>query len=89
MLAVSIPKASTFSALVDTATKCLATSVSSPRPAISQSRAAPALVMVSSVVNVLLATMNNVSAGSRSLVASTTSVPSTLETNLNVMSRSE
>ena len=47
-----------------------------------------ALVIVSSVVKVFDETMNSVSAGSRSRVASTKSVPSTLETKRNVMSRS-
>ena len=43
-----------------------------------------ALVIVSSVVNVLEETMNSVSAGSRSRVASAKSVPSTLETKRKV-----
>ena len=43
-------------------------------------RAVCALVIVSSVVNVLDETMNRVSAGSRSRVASAKSVPSTFET---------
>ena len=47
-------------------------------------RAVWALVIVSSVVNVFDETMNSVSAGSRSRVASAKSVPSTLETNRNV-----
>ena len=46
-----------------------------------------ALVIVSSVVNVLDETMNSVSAGSRSRVASAKSVPSTLETNRKVRLR--
>ena len=44
--------------------------------------------MVSSVVKVFDETMNSVSAGSRSRTASAKSVPSTLETKRNVMSRS-
>ena len=48
-------------------------------------RALLALVMVSSVVKVLEEIMNSVSAGSRSRVASTKSVPSTLETNRKVI----
>ena len=44
-----------------------------------------ALVIVSSVVKVFDETMNSVSAGSRSRVASAKSVPSTLETKRNVM----
>ena len=67
MLSVSMPKSATFSALVDSATKCLATASSSAASsASSQFRAEVALVIVSMVVNVLDATMNSVSAGSRS-----------------------
>jgi len=77
MLSVSMPKAETFSAFVETATKCLATAaLSPPNPFKSQSRAVWALVIVSSVVKVLEETINRVSAGSRSRVASTKSVPS-------------
>ena len=48
-----MPKADTFAALVDTATKCFATAAASPpSPASSQSRALSALVIVSSVVKV-------------------------------------
>ena len=53
------------------------------------SRAVRALVSVSRVVNVLLLTMNSVSAGSRSIVASRMSTPSTFDTNRNVRARSE
>ena len=85
-----MPNSATSSALVDTATKCLATAASSPparqRPA-SRARCW-ALVIVSSVVNVFEETMNSVSAGSRSRVASARSVPSTFETKRNVRSRS-
>ena len=89
MLAVSMPNFATSSALVETATKCLAVAACSPfRPASSQSRAVCALVMVSSVVKVLEETMNSVSAGSRSCTASAKSVPSTLETKRKVMVRS-
>ena len=89
MFAVSMPNADTFSALVETATKCLATALSSPpSPLSSQSRALSALVIVSSVVKVFEETMNSVSAGSRSWTASTKSMPSTFETNRNVRSRS-
>ena len=70
----------TSSALVETATKCLATAASSPERAQHHSRAVRALVIVSSVVKVLEQTTNSVSAGSRSRVASAKSVPSTLET---------
>ena len=51
-------------------------------------RALCALVMVSSVVKVFEEMMNSVSAGSRSRVASTKSVPSTLETKRTVRLRS-
>ena len=89
MFAVSIPNASTFSALVETATKCLATASSSPSWPITQSRAEWALVSVSSVPNVFDEMMNSVSSAYRSLVASTKSVESTFETNRKVMSRRE
>ena len=46
-----------------------------------------ALVIVSIVVNVFDATMNSVSAGSRSRTASCRSAPSTFDTNRNVSSR--
>ena len=89
MLFVSIPNAATFSAFVDTATKCFATALTSPpRPLSDQSRALCALVIVSNVVKVFDETMNSVSAGSRSRVASTKSVPSTFETNRKVIERS-
>ena len=79
----------TSAALVDSATKCLATAAASPPSAASsQSRAVCALVIVSSVVKVLEATMNSVSAGSRSRIASAKSVPSTLETKRKRRSRS-
>ena len=61
MFAVSMPNSATFSALVETATKCLATALSSPpSPSSSQRRASVALVSVSCVVKVLDATMNSV-----------------------------
>ena len=88
MLAVSMPNFATSSALVETATKCFATACSSPSARRLQSRAVRALVIVSSVVKVFEETMNSVSAGSRSRVASAKSVPSTLETKRKVMSRS-
>jgi hypothetical protein len=87
MLSVSIPNPDTFSAFVETATKCLAIADSSPSASSVHSRAERALVIVSSVVNVFEETMNSVSAASRSRVASTKSVESTLETNRNVISR--
>ena len=54
----------------------------------SQARAVAALVIVSRVVKVLDETMNSVSAGSRSCVASRKFPPSTLETKRNVIDRS-
>jgi hypothetical protein len=57
------------------------------RPAI-QARAEWAFVIVSSVVNVFDEIMKSVSVGSRPWTASAKSVPSTLETNRNVMARS-
>ena len=69
MLAVSMPNFDTSAALVETATKCLATDFASPpRPSSDQARAVWALVIVSSVVKVFDETMNSVSAGSRSRV---------------------
>jgi len=50
--------------------------------------AAETLFIISSKTFTTLETMNNVSAGSRSRVASTKSVPSTLDTKRNVMARS-
>jgi hypothetical protein len=73
--------------LVETATKCLATAARRRPARQRQSRAVCALVIVSSVVKVFEEMMNSVSAGSRSRTASAKSVPSTLETKRNVMSR--
>ena len=80
MLAVSMPNLLTPSALVDTATKCLATANSSPSSLTSQARAVWALVMVSWVVKVLEATMNKVLSGSHSAKTWLMWAPSTLET---------
>ena len=88
MLAVSIPKAATASALVETATKCFAIAPSSPKARSTQSRAEPALAIVSWVVKVFEETIKSVSAGSRSRTASAKSVPSTLDTNRSVRLRS-
>jgi hypothetical protein len=88
MLAVSIPNFATSAALVETATKCLATARSSLSVASDHARASLALVSVSSVVKVLDATMKSVSAASRSRVASTKSAGSTLDTKRTVSSRS-
>ena len=67
MLAVSIPNSATFSALVDTATKCRATArvVAAERGRAATCRAEVAFVIVSSVVNVFDETMNNVSSASK------------------------
>ena len=89
MFSVAMPNWDTPSALVETATKCLAIASSSPSAASAHSRAVWALVIVSSVVKVFEETTKRVSAGSRSRVASTKSVASTLETNRKVMSRRE
>src|SRR3954462_11352103 len=62
MLSVLMPKSSTSFLFVDTATKCFDTAAS-PRTSVSQRRAAVALVNVSSVENVLDATMKSVVAG--------------------------
>ena len=88
MFAVSIPNLETSASLVETATKCLAIAASSPRAARVHWRAVRALVIVSRVVKVFEATMKSVSAGSRSRVASQKSVPSTFDTNRNVIDRS-
>ena len=84
-----MPNFSTSAALVETATKCLAIAFSSPNDFSAQARAVRAFVIVSSVVNVLDATMNSVSAGSRSAVFSAKSAPSTFDTNRHVIDRSE
>ena len=89
MFAGSMPNSRTPSSFVETATKWRATADSSPSAASVQSRAVRALVMVSSVVKVFDETMKSVSAGSRSRVASTKSMPSTFETKRKVMSRRE
>ena len=75
-----MPNSATSSALVDTATKCLATARSSPSAPSSHARAVRALVIVSSVVNVFDETMNSVSPGRGRACASTKSVPSTFDT---------
>src|SRR5580704_18305761 len=88
MLAVSIPNLATPSALVETATKCLATAASLLSASTIQRRAVAALVMVSSVVKVFEERTNKVSAGSRSCVASVNAAPSTFATKRNFMVRS-
>jgi tRNA A37 threonylcarbamoyladenosine synthetase subunit TsaC/SUA5/YrdC len=88
MLAVSMPNADTFSALVDTATKWFATASGDPSADTIHSLADSALVSVSSVPNVFEEMMNRVSSGDRSRTASTKSVESTLDTKRNVIERS-
>ena len=80
MFAVSMPNAVTSFAAVETATKCRATAARSPSVFNVHSRADSAFASVSSVVNVFDATMNSVSSGDRSRVASLKSVPSTFDT---------
>ena len=83
-----MPKRATSSRFVETATKCFATAEeSAPSAPSSHARAVSALVIVSSVVNVFEQTMKSVRSASRSRVASEKSVPSTLETKRNVISR--
>ena len=89
MLSVSMPNSETPSALVETATKCFAIASSEPSLASAHSRAVWALVIVSRVVKVFEEMMKSVSSGSRSLVFSAKSVPSTLETKRKVISRLE
>ncbi len=84
-----MPNSDTRSALVETATKCLATASSLPSSPTTQSRAEWALVSVSRVPKVLEEMMNSVSSAARSRVASTKSVESTLDTKRNVRSRRE
>ena len=88
MLAVSMPNADTFSALVDTATKWFATASGDPSADTAHSLADSALVSVSSVPNVLEEMMKSVSSGDRSRTASTKSVESTLDTKRKVIERS-
>jgi hypothetical protein len=88
MLAGSMPKFRTASVLVETAAKWCCTADLSPSDSSSQPRAVWALVNVSIVVKVFEATMNRVSAGSRSCVASQMSVPSTFDTKRTVSERS-
>jgi hypothetical protein len=61
-----MPNLATSAALVDTATKCLATAAGIFQLARLQSRAVCALVIVSSVVKVFDEMMNSVSSASRS-----------------------
>ena len=70
MFAVSMPNFETSAALVETATKCLATAAGSLSFRSDQARAVCALVIVSMVVKVFELTTKSVSAGSRSWVFS-------------------
>ena len=87
MFAVSIPNFATSCTLVETATKWSATARRFDNRFTTHSLALCALVIVSCVVNVLDDTMNSVSSGLRSRVASAKSVPSTFDTKRNVNSR--
>ena len=87
MFALSMPNFATSSALVETATKCLATASSWCSAFSAHVRAVWALVIVSRVVKVFEEMIKSVSSGSRSRVASSTSVPSAFETKRKVMSR--
>ncbi len=71
---------------METATKWRPTA-SGPRASTTHWRAEVAFSRVSKVENVFDETMKSVSAGSRSKVASTRSVESTLDTKRKVMSR--
>mmetsp|Transcript_2407 Transcript_2407/g.8592 ORF Transcript_2407/g.8592 Transcript_2407/m.8592 type:complete len:265 (-) Transcript_2407:14-808(-) len=91
MFSGRMPNSDTFSALVETATKCLATSdcavAGLPRvPALrSHWRALVAFVIVSCVVNVLLATMKSVVSGERCFTVVARCVPSILLTKCTLM----
>ncbi len=80
MFFVSMPKRATSAALVERATKCLATADSSPAAFRNHSFAVWAFVRVSCVVKVFEATTNSVVSGRRVFKVSTTCVPSTFET---------
>ena len=68
MLAVSMPNADTLSALVETATKCLATAARSPpSPLSSQSRAVSALVIASAALHPSVADLAVAIVGVRAL----------------------
>ena len=88
MFAVSMPNSATAAALLEAATKCLATAPASPNAWTHQARAVRAFTSVSSVPKLFEQTMKSVSAGSRSRVLSTKSVASTLETKRKVRARS-
>ena len=80
MFAASMPKARTFCVLVDSATKCFATCAASPHCFTNHALAVSAFMIVSCVVNVLLAMMNSVDAASTRFSTSARCVPSTLDT---------
>src|SRR4051812_24850918 len=90
MFAVSMPNAATFSALVETATKCLATALSSPpSPSSSHRRAPGALVRGSFVVEVFGATTKRGGAGARARVGAAGAGGAVLDTKRKVSERSE
>ncbi len=80
MLSLSMPNASTFSALVESATKCFETCFLSFTCLINHSLADRALVMVSCVVKVFEAIKKRVVSGSSPFRVSRICVPSTFET---------
>ena len=80
MFFVSMPNFVTSFSLVERATKCLATCFTSPAVFRNHSLAVVALVIVSCVVNVLLATIQSVVSGWSFLIVSATWVPSTFDT---------
>src|SRR5690606_39953845 len=80
IFAGSIPNAETASRLVDTATKCFATSPLFCVFSRNHARALSAFVMVSCVVKVFDAIINNVVSGSTFFNVSAMCVPSTFET---------
>jgi len=87
-LSDAIPKRVASAPLLDTATKCRATSASCPSSSSSQDRALRAFVRVSEVVNVLELTTNRVVSGSEACSTSSRSAPSTLDTKRRLSRRS-
>ena len=87
MFALSMPKPVTSFSLVERATKCLATCFWSFAVLRNHSFAVTALVIVSCVVNVLLATMNSAVSGFSFRNVSAMCVPSMLLTKWTLRSR--
>ena len=87
MFSTSMPNFATSAALVESATKCLATAASLPSLPTSHSRAESALVIVSWVVKVLEATMKSVCSALTSRSVSARWVESTLETKKHLIER--